>query len=110
MECRLALQGLPVFRRHAFGRKDNDRRNVGLKNLQPIVDSAFVGDDYAQWASVLAPFGPGFLQFSGQAEPNVIAFQTGVADQDRISPSALEKMPIAIVAINDSAVGRSVQG
>ena len=91
MECRLALQGLPIFRRHSFGRKDNNRRNIGLKNLQPIVDSPFVGDDYAQRASVLAPFGPGFLQFSGQAEPNVVAFQTGVPDQDRISQSALAK-------------------
>src|SRR6266536_5542767 len=91
MECRLALQGLPVFRRHSFGRKDNDRRNVGLKNLQSMVDSAFVGDDCAQRASVLAPFGPSFLQFSGQSEPNVISFQTGVADQDRISQSALAK-------------------
>src|SRR5436305_15061405 len=91
MECRLALQDLPVFRRHSFGRKDNDRRNVGLKNLQPMIDSAFVGDDYAQWASALTPFGPGFLQFRGQAEPNVIGFQTGVPDQHRISPSGLAK-------------------
>src|SRR5437762_4866837 len=91
MECRLVLQGLPVFRRHSFGRKDNDRRNVGLKNLQPMIDSAFVRDDYAQWASALTPFGPGFLQFSGQSEPNVIAFQTGVPDQDGISQSALAK-------------------
>lgn len=89
MEGRLALQGLPVFRRHSFGRKDNDRRNVGLKNLQLLIDSAFVGDDYAQWASALTALDPRLLQFSGQSEPNVIAFQTGVPDQDRVSQSAL---------------------
>jgi hypothetical protein len=91
MEGRFLAQSLLFGSRHSLGRKDEDRRNIGLKNLQPMVDSAPVGDDYAQWASALTPFGPGFLQFSGQAEPNVIAFQTSVPDQDRISQSALAK-------------------
>src|SRR5262249_3533 len=60
-----------------------------LKNLQPILDPALVRDDYPQWASASSALYPGFLQFSRYSEPNVVAFQTGVPDQNGVSQGAL---------------------
>src|SRR6266487_2860960 len=91
MEGRLLPQSFLFFPRHSLRRKDEDRRNVGLKNLQPIVNSAFVGNDHTQWASALTALAPCFLQFSWQPEPNVVALHTGVPDQNRVSQSALAK-------------------
>src|SRR4029077_20023027 len=73
MEGRLLPQSFLFFPRHSLRRKDEDRRNVGLKNLQPIVNSAFVGDDHAKRGSALTAPSPRFLQFSWQPKPNIVA-------------------------------------
>src|SRR3954451_962995 len=91
MECRLALQGLPVFQRHSFCREDDDWRDIGLKDLQPLIDAAFVRDDYAKRTAALTAFDPNFLQFSRQPEPNIVALQTGVAKQHRVCQRSLPK-------------------
>src|SRR3954467_5266129 len=62
-----------------------------MKNLQPIIDFAFVGDDHAKRRARLAALDPQFLQFRRNSESHVIAFQAGVAEQNRICQSALPK-------------------
>src|SRR5207244_13452184 len=91
MEDRLFLQCFAMFPRHSFGRKDDDRGNIGWKNLQPIIDPAFVRDDHTQRAAKLTALGSSFLQFSRKSEPDVVASQAGVTDQNRIGQSALAK-------------------
>ena len=76
---------------HSRRGKNEDRRNGGLENLQSTVDSAFVGDDHAQWGRGLPLFDSGLLQMLRNAQPDVVAFQTGVPKQNRIGKSALAK-------------------
>jgi hypothetical protein len=58
---------------HPVGGKNNDRRNVRLKNLQSIINLSFVGNDHAYWGSALSTLDSGFLQFSRQTEPHIVA-------------------------------------
>ena len=88
MEGRPFIQNLLLFPWHSLRRKDNDRRNVGLKNLQSIINSAFVRNDYAQWGGGLLSLDPGCLQFSRQSEPNVVTLQTGVSDENGVTQLA----------------------
>src|SRR6266481_2340599 len=89
MESRPFIQNFLLFARHSLRRKDDDRRNVGLKNLQSIIDPAFVRNDYAQWALALTTLNPGCLQFSRQSEPNIVPFQTGVPDENGVTQGTL---------------------
>jgi hypothetical protein len=62
-----------------------------LKNFQFAIDSALVGNDHAKWRWSLLPPDSRLLQLSREAEPDIVALQTRVPDQDRIGQSALTK-------------------
>ena len=62
-----------------------------LKNLQPIVDFAPLGNDHPDWCRALAAFDPRHSQFRRNAQPDVIAFERAVADQNRVRQRALTK-------------------
>ncbi len=79
------------FPGHSRRRKNENGRAGGLKNFQSAVDSAFVGNDHAQWRWSLLPLDSRLLQLSREAEPHVVALQTRVPDQDRIGQGALAK-------------------
>src|SRR6266481_6386391 len=91
MEGRPFIQNLLLFPRHSVRRKNNDRRNVGLKNLQSIINSAFVRNDYAQRGGGLLSLDSGFPQFSRQSEANVVTLLTGVSDENGVPQSTLAK-------------------
>jgi hypothetical protein len=76
---------------HSRRRKNEDGRARGLKNFQSAVDPAFVGNDHAQRRWSLLPFNSRLLQLSWDAEPDIVALQTRVPDQDCIGQRALAK-------------------
>jgi hypothetical protein len=78
------------FPGHARCGKNQDWRDVRLKNLQLIVDFSLVGNDDSQRVGRLAARDPGFAQLGlRQTEPHVVAFQRGVTDQYSVSQCAL---------------------
>src|SRR4030095_1297311 len=91
MESGLFLQTPLVLLRQPLSRKNNDRRDVRLKNLQTMVDLAFVGNNHAQWAAALTELHSAFLHIPRQPEPDVVEFYTCGSDQSRIGRSALPK-------------------
>jgi hypothetical protein len=74
---------------HSRRRKNENGRAGGLKNFQSAVDPSFVGNDHAHWRWSLLPFDSRFLQLSRKAEPDIVALQTRMPDQDRVGHSAL---------------------
>ncbi len=97
MKRRFLPQGLLMFPRHSFGRKNNNGRNVRLKNLQPTVDLSFAGNDYANRVGRLPAFTSGFSQVCWrQAEPDVVALERAVADQDGVGQGALTKQMLFV--------------
>ena len=76
---------------HSRRRKNENGRDGGFKNFQSAVDSAFVGNDHAQWRWSSLPLDSCLLQLSREAEPHIVAFQTRMPDQDRIGQGALAK-------------------
>jgi len=76
---------------HSRRRKNENGRAGGLKNSQSAVDSAFVGNDHAQWRWSLFPLDSCVLQVNREAEPHVVALQARVPDQDRVGQGALAK-------------------
>jgi len=81
----------------SFGRKNNNGRNVRLKNLQPTVDFSFAGNDYANRVGRLPAFTSGFSQVCWrQAQPDVVALERAVADQDGVGQGALTKQMLFV--------------
>src|SRR5437763_9276777 len=91
MQLGFFCQRFLSFARHSFGGKDDDRRNVGLEKLQSLIDTAFVRDDHAKRRARLTALNPRFLQVCRQSEPNVVAFQACMTEQNRVRQSALAK-------------------
>src|SRR5437667_6910384 len=98
MESCLFLQSFLSFARHSIRRKNDNRGNIRLKNLQPIIDPAFVRDDHTQRTASLTMPDSSLLQLSRQSESHIVAFQAGVPDQDRIGQSALAKQVQLVLA------------
>ena len=82
---------------HSFGRKNNNGRNVRLKNLQPTVDLPLVGNDYANRVGRLPAFNSRLAQVClRQPEPDVVALECAVADQDGVGQRALTKQMLPV--------------
>src|SRR5437867_9284598 len=92
MERRLFFQGFLIFPRHSRGGKNNDRRDVGLKNVQAIVDLSFVRDNDANWIRRLAALNSCLTQVClWHTKPDVVALERALADQARVCQRALTK-------------------
>src|SRR5437773_10076193 len=92
MERRLFFQGFLIFPRHSPGGKNNDRRNVRLKNVQPIVDLSFVRNNDANRIRRLAALNSCLTQVClWHTKPDIVALERAVADQDRVCQRALTK-------------------
>src|SRR5215469_10918659 len=110
MEGRSLLQGSLIFSRHPLRRKDDNLRDIRLKNVQTMVDLAFVGDNHSQRTPASTALQSGFLQFCRKAKPDIVAFQAGVPDQYRICGSALPKQVHLILSGSEIDRGQIFRG
>ncbi|SRR6266852_5157090 len=92
-----AKQGLNLLW-HSLRRKNDDWGNVGLKNLQSIVDLALIRDDYPQRRSSLSTLRSRLSQFIRDTEPDVVAFECAMSDQNGIGQCALSEQMRLIFA------------
>ena len=89
----LAKRRLKFLRHSPRGKNDDWSRSRGIrpKNLQLIVDLAFIGNDHAQRRLNLSAIEPRCFQIARQTETDVVAFKRAVTEQDRIRERALPK-------------------
>src|SRR5712692_8412678 len=80
------------FSRHPRCRKNKDGRDIGLKDLELIVDLSFVRDDHANRIRCLTARGPRFTQVCfRQPEPDVVTPEGAMTDQNGVGQRALAK-------------------
>src|SRR6266516_37457 len=98
MERRFLLQGLSILRRHSPRRKNNDRGNIRLKNVQAIVDLSFVRNDYANWVGHLPAFNSCFAQIClRQTKSDIVPLERDVAAQNNVGQRTLMKQEQLVV-------------